>query len=295
MGAWLLRALMHLVMLWARFEAAVLPVEWLYSMGRASARTLFLWSPGVRRGLMANARRLLGPQASRVELERHSRRVLEGFSRFFVELLTAPDTYPSQDEFLARVEGLDHAKAAYAGGQGVVGISLHMGNMELGPMLLEGLVEPMAVVYRKDPFGLIEAMRSRARTEHGLEEIDTSSPFFGVSVLEVLRRGGFAFALGDVGFEEGLGKGELYPFLGGQARFLEWPARLARASGAPLLPCFVLRDEAGSYFARIEPPIEPEGSVREITAQLVAVFERFVRRFPDQWLILHSYWEPEVQ
>jgi KDO2-lipid IV(A) lauroyltransferase len=288
---WFLRAAMHLMMLLARLEAAVLPVQWLYSMGRGSALTLFLWVPGIRRALLANARYLLGAQASRRELEQHSVRVIEGFSRFFVELLTAPATYPTQEEFLGRITGLEHAKRTFEEGRGVVGISLHMGNMELGPMLLEGLVEPAAIVYRKDPFGLVEQMRSRARTSHGLEEIDTGSSMFGVRVLDVLRRGGFAFVLGDVGFEEGANKGRVYPFLGGRARFLDWPARLAKASGAPLLPCFVLRDDRGQYFACLEPPIEPTGEVDEIMQRLIAVFERYVRRYPDQWLILHSYWE----
>lgn len=279
---------MALVLLWARFEAAVLPVSWLYSMGRASARTLYLWAPSLRRALQANALRLL-PEATPLERRRHGIRVLEGFSRFFVELLTAPDTYPTQEAFLARVEGLDHAKEAGARGQGVIGISLHMGNMELGPMLLDGLVGPMAVVYRKDPFGLVEGMRSRARLAHNVQEIDTGTRLFGVRVLEILRNGGFCFLAGDLGFPEAT-RGRLYPFLGGQARFLVWPARLAIASGAPILPCFVLRDSKGEYFARIEPALEPEGDLDDLMERLVGIYERYVRAYPDQWLILHPYW-----
>lgn len=286
----LLRALMGAVLLWARFEAAVLPVSWLYAMGRASARTLYLWVPGLRRALDDNARRLLGPQASPLERRRHGVRVLEGFSRFFVELLTAPDTYPSQEAFLSRVEGLEHAKEAWARGKGVIGISLHMGNMELGPMLLRGLVGPMAIVYRRDPFGFLEAMRSRARQASAIEEIDTGTPMFGVRVLDVLRRGGFCFLAGDIGFPDPRRRGRPYPFFGEPARFLAWPARLALASGAPLLPCFVLRDRAGSYYARIEPPLEAEGEVDALMARLVEIYERYVREHPDQWLILHPYW-----
>ena len=286
----LLRALMGAVLLWARFEAAVLPVEWLYSMGRASARTLYLWVPGIRRALESNAQRLLGPGSSPLERRRHGIRVLEGFSRFFVELLTAPDTYPSQAEFLERVEGLDHAKQAWARGKGVIGISLHMGNMELGPMLLRGLVGPMAIVYRKDPFGFLEAMRSRARRASEIEEIDTGTALFGVRVLDVLRRGGFCFLAGDIGYPDPRRRGRAYPFFGEPAHFLAWPARLALASGAPLLPCFVLRDRDGSYYARIEAPIEPLGEVDDLMRRLVSLYEGYVARHPDQWLILHPYW-----
>jgi lauroyl/myristoyl acyltransferase len=286
--AWILKPLMALVLLWARFEAAVFPVSWLYSMGRASARTLYLWVPSIRRSLEANARLLL-PDATPLERRRHGIRVLEGFSRFFVELLTAPDTYPAQADFLARVEGLERAKDCWERGKGVIGISLHMGNMELGPMLLDGVVDNMAIVYRKDPFGLVEAMRSRARQAHNIREIDTGTRLFGVQVLEILRQGGFCFLAGDLGFPDAR-RGRLYPFLGQEAPFLIWPARLALASGAPILPCFVLRDARGEYFARIEEAIEPTGEVDDLMRQLVAVYERYVRAYPDQWLILHPYW-----
>lgn len=286
-----LRGVMALVLLWARFEAAVMPVSWLYSMGRASARTLYLWVPGIRRALEANARVLLGPDSTPLQRRRHSIRVLEGFSRFFVELLTAPDTYPTQAAFLERVEGLEHAKQAWARGKGVIGISLHMGNMELGPLLLRGLVHPMAIVYRKDPFGLVEAMRSRARQASEIEEIDTGPALFGVRVLDVLRRGGFCFLAGDLGFPDPTRRGHEFSFFGRPARFLVWPARLALASGAPLLPCFVLRDPRGAYFARIEPPLEPVGTPEELTQRLVEIYERYVAAYPEQWLILHPYWE----
>lgn len=291
-----LRAAMAAMMLWARLERRVLPVSWLYAMGRASARTMYLWLPSMRRALHANARRLLGPTAGHTARQRLALAVLESYTRFFVELLTAPKTYPDPAAFLARMVGRAHGEAARDRGQGVIAVTLHMGNFELGPMLLRQLSDrPVAIVYRKDPFGLIEAMRSEQREQHGLEEIDTGNALFGVRALDVLRRRGFLLAAADIGFEGGAQRGKRYPFLGGWARFLDWPARLAVASGAPIVPSFVVRDAAGEYRVEMCEAILPEaeGDAEAIMRRLVAAFEVYARRYPEQWLILHRYWEDE--
>ena len=289
----LLRVLMAMVVLVGRIEAWLLPVSWLFAMGRLSARAMVRFMPGLRATLLDNARHLLGPDSTLAERRALAVAVLTSFSRFFVEILTAPKTYPDPEAFFARAVGRAHGEAAYAQGKGVIGLTLHMGNAELGSMLLTRLFQPVAVVYHRDPFGLVESMRSRKRRAHALEEIHTDgAPFFGVRVLDVLRRRGFVLAAGDLGFAHE--RGETYPFLDGQARFLTWPARLALTSGAPIVPSFVVREADGQYAVRMEPAIDPAeaGDVDTIMLRLIAIYERYVRAYPDQWLILHRYWEP---
>jgi KDO2-lipid IV(A) lauroyltransferase len=290
---WLLKPLMALLMLFARIEVKVLPVSWLFAMGRWSVAVMFRVLPGMRRALLANAAHLLGPQSSLAERKALGAAVMHSFSRFFVEVLTAPKTYPSAEAFLARMQGKEHGEEARALGKGVIAITVHMGNFELGPMLFAQQYQPVAIVYHRDPFGLVESMRSEKRREHAVREIATdASPLFGVEVLDVLRQGGFVLVAGDRGFSHQRGKA--YPFFDGQAKFLTWPARTALASGAPLLPCFVVRADDGEYTVHLEPPIVPGRDGDDVDAlmqKLVPVFERYVRAHPEQWLILHPYWE----
>ena len=293
---WLLKPLMALVMLAARIEVKILPVSWLFAMGRWAAPLMFRFLPGVRRALLANAGHLLGPDATPAERKALGVGVLNSFGRFFVEVLTAPKTYPTPEAFLARMQGREHGEEARAHGKGIIAITVHMGNFELGPMLFAQHYQPVAIVYHRDPFGLVESMRSEKRRDHRVQEIPTDgNPLFGVKVLDVLRQNGFVLVAGDRGFAHQ--KGQAYPFLGGQAKFLTWPARTALASGAPLLPCFVVREDGGEYAVHLEPAIVPgqDGDdVDALMAKLVPVFERYVRRYPDQWLILHRYWEEET-
>ncbi|MBI3722605.1 lysophospholipid acyltransferase family protein [bacterium] len=116
------------------------------------------------------------------------------------------------------------------------------------------------------------------------------SPFFAIEVLSILRRRGLVLLAGDFGHEEHQ-RGRLYPFLGGNARFQNLPARISAASRAPLLPCFVVRDERSGYRLEIAEPIFPDERGEDgLMERLILVFEQYVRRFPEQWLCIHRYW-----
>ena len=285
------RLVMNLVLLWARLEARVMPASWLHAMGRWSARFAVRWLPGLRAGLLGNARRLLGvaaPYEARLAL---GTQVLESFSRFFVELLLADRGLPSGGErLLERMRGLEHAEAARARGKGVICVTLHMGNYELGTLLLPRLIQPVGVVYRPDPWGLFERLRSVRRQARAVQEIPTTDPLFVISARRLLEQKGVVLAAVDLGFAAP--GGELFPFLGGWARFLTWPAHLSRSTGAPILPCFIVRGPAGEYQIELEAPVFPAeaGDAAGIMQRLLPVLEAYVRRYPEQWLIVHPYW-----
>lgn len=289
------RAALNLVILWARLEARVLPASWLHAMARWSARFAVAWLPGLRAALLDNARHLLGiaaPYEARLAL---AVAVLESFGRFFVELLLADQTLPSGGErLLERMKGREQADAARARGKGVICVTLHMGNYELGTLLLPRLIQPVAVVYRPDPWGLFERLRSSRRRASQAREIAATDPLFTLSARRVLDQGGVVLAAVDQGFP-GPG-GEDLPFLGGWARFLTWPAHLSRLSGAPLLPCFIVREPDGEYQIELGPAIFPEDEpdAAAIMRRLLPVLADRVRRHPEQWLILHRYWREEA-
>jgi lauroyl/myristoyl acyltransferase len=80
------------------------------------------------------------------------------------------------------------------------------------------------------------------------------------------------------------------PFLGGTLRLASGPASLATASGAPLLPVFVVRNGNGRFRVAIEPALElhPEDPRDRrgprIAEGYAARLEPWVRRYPGQWL-----------
>ncbi len=283
---------MNGVLLLARVQARIFPGSWLYAMGRFSARQIVRFSSGVRESVMANGRRLLGANATEERLQSFAVDVVTNFTRFFIGMLRAPRDYPSREVLLETMQGREHGEHVLGLGRGAICVTLHLGNYELGALLAERF-QPAAIVYRPDPFHLVERLRSKTRDFADVGEITTDRMMFGVEVLDLLRRGGAAFVAGDIGFA-GEAVGDEQPFFGGRARFHSWPARLSVSSGAPILLCFAPYDEEmGMHRIVLEPPILPEefgNDADAITHAMVQVFERHLQRHPEQWLILHRYW-----
>jgi KDO2-lipid IV(A) lauroyltransferase len=74
---------------------------------------------------------------------------------------------------------------------------------------------------------------------------------------------------------------------------------LSLRTGAPIVPGFVIRSERDErcfdyYF---EDPIYPvrtkdeELDVRVLTEKILAVIERYVRRYPRQWYMFSPFWK----
>jgi KDO2-lipid IV(A) lauroyltransferase len=76
-------------------------------------------------------------------------------------------------------------------------------------------------------------------------------------------------------------------------------ARLALRSKALIVPCFCYR-EGRKYIVQIEPPItpttsdQPEHDVATLTRKVAAVYEKYIERHPEQWLLLSPVWQDAV-
>jgi KDO2-lipid IV(A) lauroyltransferase len=83
----------------------------------------------------------------------------------------------------------------------------------------------------------------------------------------------------DRGSAEG---GVAAPFFGRPRLFPLGPFALSRATGASVLPAFVVR-EGGGYKAIVEPPFVAAGDPAPHAARVAEALERAIRRYPDQW------------
>lgn len=269
--------------------ASVLQRQLLARFAAACSRAVYLLFPGVRAGLLANAEGILGPESSARARAELARGVLESFAKFLVELLAPARNAPGQD--LHRdTRGREHFEAAAAAGKGVIAVTLHMGNYELASMELASLRPNVAIVYNTDPIPLVEWIRSRRRRAKRLDEIVINeSRFFAIEVLQRLREGGVILLSGD---QVAARDGEAFPFCHGTAAFSLWPARLSLSSGAPIVPAFNVRRPDGRYELHLEAPVFPrEGrEPGEVLTELLRVFERYVREYPDQWLMIRKFW-----
>jgi KDO2-lipid IV(A) lauroyltransferase len=139
-----------------------------------------------------------------------------------------------------------------------------------------------------------ERLESRLRRHRESMGVHTLSARDGTrSAVRHLRRGGLLGVLIDQRVRSG---GVTVPFLGQPTRMVDGPARLALATGAPVVPGGVYRDAGNRHRVVLDPPILPDPGaadpVTDLTARLAAALERRIHEHPDQWMWIHPRWEP---
>jgi len=187
---------------------------------------------------------------------------------------------------------------ALAAGTGAILVSPHLGNWELGGVALADEGYPVNVLTFREPDERFNTARERLRNERGIRFIyvdrDDSSPLAIVEAVNALRRNEVLAILGD---RDGSSQTIRIDFFGRPTNIPVGAAYLALASGAPVIPVFVLL-EKGRYATIMEEPIFFSGSygqhgsaIRSGMERLLAVFERYIRAYPDQWYNYYEFWD----
>jgi KDO2-lipid IV(A) lauroyltransferase len=84
-------------------------------------------------------------------------------------------------------------------------------------------------------------------------------------------------------------KGERVTVLGANMMLPAGPAKLALATGAPIVPVFTIRTPSGNVRLCVEPAIFAS-DVDSAMRQLADVIAKYVRTYPEQWLMLQPAW-----
>jgi KDO2-lipid IV(A) lauroyltransferase len=186
---------------------------------------------------------------------------------------------------LAQFEGLEHLDRLTTAGQGVILLAAHFTTLEIGAGMLT-LTRTAHAVYKPSANELLtEFFRTRraARSAGVIARDDIRS------MVRVLKGGGVVWYAPDQAYR---GKGaEMVPFFGIPAATNTATSRLARLTGAAVLPYFVERlPEARGYRVRIGPPLAdfPSQDSGADTLRFHALIEAEVRRVPEQYLWLHK-------
>jgi KDO2-lipid IV(A) lauroyltransferase len=180
--------------------------------------------------------------------------------------------------------GLEHLRAAQAGGRGVMLVSPHFTTLEICVRLLAREVA-LAGMYRPHDAPAMEWAVKRARGHYTLAMFarDELRP-----VLRHLKNGGVLWFAPDQ--ETRRGDSVFVPFFGQPAWSLTSTHQLARLSGAAVLPLFHERLPDGSYRIEIGTALDhfPTDDARADTARIMALMEMQIRRVPEQYLWIHQ-------
>jgi len=279
-----LRAGLFLPVLWT---AWFLPVGAQRRLARWTARFVFRLAPRLRRRLEKNLGRVLG-RHDPARLRAAVLAVLAHYGDYLLDFFALQRG--RRDRLLRSSRGDERLRAAAAQGRGVILATAHLGSWEMAALFLADQARAITVVSAPEEIGYLGALRSSIRSGQRHDELLLGGdPMAALDLLERLRGGGM------VGMQLDRAVGSSFasvPFCGARLKMPRGPARLARASGAPIVPVFALFAEGGGYELVVEEPVDPRGiTEEELQMRLAAVLERHVRARPEQWLMMQDPWD----
>ena len=185
-----------------------------------------------------------------------------------------------------------------AAGERILLMTAHLGNWELGAVMLGQADVPLAIIYVPDEFEQAEQFRSHMRTLSNVSEIPLPEDdrFASLAVLRAFGEGRVVALQGDRDFRD---SGVELSFFGARTRFPTGPFHLARMTGAVLLPTFIayapdLRFEVvHGETIRVARTADRDGDVRAAMERWIETLEGAVRRWPTQWYTFYDFWPRE--
>jgi Kdo2-lipid IVA lauroyltransferase/acyltransferase len=201
-------------------------------------------------------------------------------------------SWMSREEVIERTRIINEARPAadYAKGNGVVVVTGHIGNWEIGGAAIAARGYRLVAVAKRAANPLFYQRIMAARARLGVDVID-----FADATRPGLRalRAGKVLALAA---DQHAGRSGVWvPFFGRPASTFRGPAIMALRTGAPLYLAVSLRRPDGTYEVTLDPiDATPTGDmdadVRRVTTEYSRQLEAAVRRSPDQYLWHHRRW-----
>jgi KDO2-lipid IV(A) lauroyltransferase len=234
--------------------------------------------------------------------------VYRNFFEFIVETARRPASPEALAARIDRIDGLEHFTAARDLGRGVIIATAHLGAFEASIAGLRTVETRLHVVFKRDELPVFDRCRAEQRRRLGVVETPIDDGLRSwIRLREALAAGGAVLMQADRAMPGQ--RSALVPFLHGHMRLPLGVVRLARLSGAPIIPAFSLRVPAGassrpgcSGRLRIElhEPIlldgpDPGRAEEDALHRLGAVLADVIARHPEQWLVLQPAWIEDAE
>lgn len=272
--------------------ALSLPLRIGYCLARLGGDLYYFGSKNDRRIVTNNLNVILGGEGRKTQ--RYTREVFRNFAKYLVDFFRFPKLTSRFIEKCITIEGREYVDESLSRGRGVIGLTAHLGNWELGGVVMAMLGYPVNAIAWTHKNTLVNNFFIRQRTIKGVKVIPV-----GIGVrrsFSKLAEGEMVALLGDVDFSHP-GYGITATFFKRKAMIPKGPALIALKAGSPILPGFMVREQNDTFRLIFEPPIEyqptrnVERDVKELTQRVSAVIEKYVRKYPTQWFMFNEVWK----
>lgn len=191
-------------------------------------------------------------------------------------------------------QGLEKVDRVLKEKKGIVFLTCHIGNWEMGGVTMGILGYDISCVALIHKHKKINDFFLRQREEKGLKVINIKASM--KKCITVLLRKGLLALAGDRDFTN---SGIMLDFFGVKTSIPKGPALLSLKTHSAIVPVFFLRKNRFNYEMIFEDPIyvknmpgvEEDEVVKKATENLVPIMEKYIREYPEQWLVFRRFWE----
>ena len=224
-----------------------------------------------------------------------TREVFRNFGRYLVEFFCMAKKFDMNFvKEKVKICNIDILKRVLKRGKGAIILTAHIGNWEFGASILCMLGYPLMVIALPHKERPVNDLFNHQRQSMGVAIIPIHTAIR--RCLEALKSNKLVAVAADRDFTQ---SGEVLDFLGRKAMIPKGAALFTIKTGAPIVPCFLVRNQDNSFSLlfeeAIDPPFESEEYIEDsslitMMQQYTKVIEEKIRQFPTQWLMFRPFW-----
>ncbi|PWU13739.1 MAG: lipid A biosynthesis lauroyl acyltransferase [Bdellovibrio sp.] len=283
---WFFKALAYIVI--------GLPFSWRWGLARGLT---FLWWDvfRFRRFTLYRNVTIVFPQDSHDERIRLIRQGLTHLGYTTLEVLTIPAISESWVDRNVVFEGGENYERARALNKGILFLSLHLANGDLGATALSLKGHPFHLISKRFRVGFLNRIWWKMREEKGTHFIDAHASENAFAILKALRsKQEVCFVL-----DQFMGRpfGLETTFFGRPTGTAYGLALFAAKTHAPVVPTYTYRGTDLKTHVVFAPPVEFEEvadkdlQMKRMTQKYNGVLEDIIRTHPEQWMWVHRRWK----
>jgi KDO2-lipid IV(A) lauroyltransferase len=271
-------------------------------LGRLIGKAYYCIDRSRRRFVRANIAVVFGGELDDKARDALGRRSCETLAMNILDLLKF-DRVVNPENFLQFIEivGLSHLMKSAQRGKGTVVVTGHFGNVVLLRYACYLDIPPRSVVIRRLDNPYLERYLSSILNGHDVTMIRPDGAL--KRMYQLLLQNTLTVTLADqkAGGTPRVGRhGTVADFFGIPSQTHITAPLLARRSGASVITVFVIRKGPGRYRVEVNEPMklvhtdDEQADLKLNARSLNRVYERYIRKYPDQWFWLHRRWKDIV-
>lgn len=270
-----------------------IPKAMSYGIGRVGTWLAFHLMADATAALVGNLR-VVVPHLDKRGLRALALRTYRSYARETIDFIRSLSTDRRElATWLAPLNTFDRVDRS--GGNGLLLVTGHLGNIELGAVILRAIYDyPLAVVVLPESDPRVNERRMRMRATLGIETIEVRQEMETALRIRRLLSENRAVAMIS---DRPLGRDRVeVQFFGRPTGFPRAPALMGYLTGAPLVPSFILRQPDGRYAGLALDPIhvsrtgDRDANVQAAMQTFATALEDLVRQYPHLWYQFYPYW-----